>query len=52
LQDTVPETITTVQATVVAAALLPVGVAAVVVGQLASRFGRRFHLMDELRMLG
>jgi predicted lysophospholipase L1 biosynthesis ABC-type transport system permease subunit len=52
LQDTVPETITTVEGTVVAAALLPVAMAAAAVGWFASRFGRRFHLMDELRMLG
>lgn len=52
LRDTVPANIVTVDPLRAAAAAAAVAVGAAVVGRVATRLGRRFQLMDELRTLG
>ncbi len=52
LRDTVPGSVVTVQPAQALGTIVVVAVAAVGIGRMATRLGRRFRLMDELRMLG
>jgi hypothetical protein len=52
LEETVPPTVLTIDARLTAGALAAVAVLALAAGRAATRLGRRFELMQELRTLG